>query len=305
MYYHKLLGPTPTFGVELEVAEWYGDKTMYDVAKRLSERGYMPPGTYDEERHDYNCRCNTCQNIGVNVIYPGQWKMQRDASLPHATGAEYISSPFMANGDWLVTMRESLEIISADAVGDSTRLNERGGDTSVGMHVHVHTQGPEMKGMIYDMTDLTMNGQSLLYKFVPELFALAGSAGTQRGLEYRIPSLGEDHHSFVAPAQRGTRRLEWRIWEAAYEDIDYMMGAIVMSCAATQLLHREDVTKKLGAIADMLAWDDSNKQIDHILSEFSAERAELLATSLLEGTSVKNDKQTNQILSGFLERIVG
>lgn len=307
MQYHKELGPAPTFGVELEVAD-YAEGSIYTAAKKMEDHGYMPESTFSRNRHDYHCRCNVCEVIGSQVVYPGQWKLQRDGSLPD-DGGEFISSPFIATESFFDHMREGLTIISDGAIGENDYDEE---EIVCGLHVHVHSQGPWLKGMyddsvLYDgaVKDLPVYGQKLLYSFAPELFTLASSAGIERGLSYRTPSKsGDSHHSFVSPSATGNkRRLEWRLWEAAYHDVDYMMGAIVFSIAATQLLHRENVATKMGAIAALIPWNDQNKRMENILSEFSQERLDLLGDALLNGTSVKGNEYTTSILTSFLERV--
>jgi hypothetical protein len=238
------------------------------------------------------------------------FKMQRDASLP-TSGAEFISSPFPVTDIYMHDLREALEIIAGNAIWNDTRANERGDGTATpGFHVHVYSAGPELMGMdaLLDQTIRQM------YGFIPEIFALANTAGVQRGLNFRIPNKeGRDHHAWLAMAGGGRNnervatvgRLEWRLFEAPTDDIDYLIGAVYFAAGMSQLMHRQQVMNRLSAMTNLLAWDDAGgKSLEFILNQFSPERFELLKTALMEGTAVVTDDTARDVLERFMERVM-
>ena len=295
-------------GIEFEVVQFKRNKDMLVTAGELEAIGFMPANVYSTERHDYHCRCNTCQNIGERITYPLMFKMQRDASLPR-TGAEFISSPFPVTDIYMADLRQALEILTANSIWTDERENERGdGLATPGFHVHVYSAGPELIGM----DNLLERTIDRMYGFVPEIFTLANSAGVTRGIEFRIPArTGVDHHAWLALAGNGRNmerratvgRLEWRIFEAPTDDVDYLIGSVYFAAGLSQLMHRQAVMSKLGAMTELLAWDDSKKTLEWILNEFSPERFELLKTALMEGTAVVTDDVAREQLERYLARV--
>jgi hypothetical protein len=308
MHFHPELGPAPNVGIEYEVTQFRRNKDMLVTAGELEELGFMPPNIYSVERHDYHCRCETCVNIGDRITYPLMVKMQRDASLPK-TGAEFITSPFPVTDIYMQDLRTVLEVLGGNAIWNIERTTERGdGYATPGFHVHVYSAGPELSGMEKGLERTVEQ----MYGFAPEIFALANTAGVTRGIEFRIPARsGTDHHSWLALAGAGRNyerrhtaaRLEWRMFEAPVDDVDYMIGSVYFAAGLSQLMHRPKVMTKLSAMVSLLAWDDSNKTLEYILEQFSPERFELLRTALMEGTAVVTDISACEQLERYLARI--
>lgn len=306
MQYHPEVGPPPTIGLEVEIAKWHPGYNMYGAAVSLEELGYMPAGIFNERRHDYHCRCTTCQEIGTHMYAPPQWKMQRDASLP-VEGAEFISSPFPAAEFFIEEAVTAIRALSANAVYPTDRdVDERGRQASVGIHVHCYV--PLMTGVPVEELN---NALRVFYGFLPEIFALSekNTALRDRSLEYRMPKVAagqggnDDHHCWLAPVRdRVHPRLEWRLWEACYEDPEYLRGIIMFSAAATQLLRRPELFEKIAAANIFMKWTPTTNRVQ-LRREFSQRRFELLSDLVMRGTAVADDPYSGFVLEEFLRRI--
>lgn len=311
MYFHPDFGPPPTAGLELEVVRW-AQRTMLQVARDLEVRGYMPEAqpAYSEQRHDYHCRCNMCRRIGSDIFVPPQWKMQRDASLPYNTGAEFISSPFPTTEMYIEHVLEACSVIGDRAEWTLGLRNERDtGTASPSLHITVHAYGPDFVGL--DPNSLRKNVE-VLYSFIPELFAIAtaNNLGKERPLTYRMPHLyweqgdrTDAHHSWLGSANQNKSMFEWRLWEAAYGDEDYIAGAILVSAALSQFVFSQRFFRKFEGIAKLMAWDDRDRDMTHIKNEFSRDRFELLGDLIVNATPIKADPYSTQVVEGLLGRI--
>jgi hypothetical protein len=308
MHFHPELGPAPTVGIEYEVCQFKRNRDMCVTAGELEALGFMPKETYSVERHDYHCRCDSCLNIGTQVSYPLMVKMQRDASLP-TTGAEFITSPFPVTDIYMEDLKKVLGVITKNTIWTDERTSERGDTSTPGFHVHVHSAGPELRGM----DRLLQKTVAQMYGFLPEIFTLATRVNVSRGMGFRIPTVnnGEDHHTWLAYAGGGRNleristppRLEWRMFESPVDDMDYLIGSVYLAASLSQLMHRDKAMTKLSAMVNLLSWDDSNKSLEHILDQFSEERFELLRTALMKGTAVVTDDTARECLEKYLARI--
>ena len=310
MLFHPDLGPPPSVGLEFEVAGWK-KTTMLKVAKRLVGEGFMDEA-YAKERHDYNCRCVTCTN--VDITYPPQWKMQRDASLP-MEGAEFISTPFPATSIFIEAAIDAIKIITEDAKHPEDyedMLDQRGNrQAATGLHVHVYPPGLDSRGP-KDFAGFFDTLQS----FVPELFVVAAANIEKRNreLEFRLPinsyketSRAIKHHSWVSHVSGKTpQRFEWRLWEAPLQDYDYIRGCILLSAALSQVAVREEAfLRKLRGISILMSDDIPKNYVTtkQIFSKFSTERLEMLKEIVLKGTAVVDDDYSKHHLEQLFERV--
>ena len=302
MQFHAELGPVPKVGLELEVVEWEGDTTDVVVASKLEAAGFMPNNVYSQGEHAYHCTCETCHNIGSEAQFPVMWKMQYDASLP-VEGAEFISSPFPVQEFFVENAMHAMQIISEDAVWSVDLPSRDGAAASPGLHVHCHVAGPEIEG--FTMPQL-QNALRVYKNYIPELFLLADAAGVRRRLEFRLPTiemnaggLTNGHHNFLALAGEGitarrddrtSLRLEWRLFEAAYENTDYLRGTIYLCAALTQLIVRRQAFSSISGVGALELWDDREcNSVDQIVEQWSETRFNFLREAVLSGTGLRDD----------------
>ena len=329
MRFHPELGPTPTVGVELEVARWRTGHSMEGVAAALEAAGLMPSKMYSRGRHDYHCTCNVCVAIGTQTTFPVMFKLQRDASLPR-DGGEFISSPFPLDTVFLDQAVEAYLLVGEAALppDDHSYTQRTDEHADVGLHVHSYASGPDLTGMSDGDVDLAEDAAETFLGFAPELFKLAAcnNAGTNRPLRYRLTlhndSVGKDvgkqpygferHHLFITRASvrrrdGGTQpHVEWRFWEMPYADEEYFRGAIIISAALTQILHRRPLVEKMFHLVSLMPWnDDSLHSYDAVtlLERFSPRRFNLLRRMILEGTGLVDDEVLCSQAERMLDRV--
>jgi len=327
MKFHPELGPTPTVGVEIEVARWKNGTELNSTAKKLEDAGLMPPNSFSQGRHDYHCDCALCRAIGTEVSFPVLFKCQRDASLPRQ-GGEFISSPFPLDEVFLNQATQAYEIIgeAAERPTDSTRNQNDNGTAEVGLHVHAYSSGPNMLGMSPAEglvgVNLTAYAGGAFFGFVPELFAIAraNSGKYDRSLLYRHVDVegfyGQLHHGYIAAASTRRRdgrvdpHVEWRLWEMPYDDVEYYRGVLVISAALTQILHRKPLLDKLRHLNALTSWADpevrreQNSSLkEKIIDSFSKRRFELLSHLILEGTGVVDEPFLRDQAERILNRV--
>jgi hypothetical protein len=239
-------------GAEIEVAQWADGARYQDVAANLVEAGFME-GTarHWDTYHDYNCRCEFgCERVASGAVLLPQplVSMQYDASLPN-TGAEFIISPVLLI-DGMVEMRRIWEIITEKAVWAIGMADRRGRPASPSIHLHVSATRPG-----FDATRMRMRANGIriddalhgLSLFAPELLLLSDIEEFRRGILYRQPWRQADgngrHHGFVHIRDirpPDTAYIEWRMFEAAYNDWDYFESAAYLAAALTRALLRTD-----------------------------------------------------------------
>lgn len=289
-------------GAEIEVAEFRGTTTMQTVAQRLLDLGHMEGTIGDWARyHDYNCRCAKCVRVTKgNLLQPLLVSMQYDASLPE-TGAEFIISPaLLLNG--LEEMRVIYETITDQAVWTMEPANRRGGQTSPSIHLHVSALNPEVTEQEV-LRRFETNGEMpnqmfrndvlhALSLYAPELILLADIEEFRRGLHFRQPwrfTPGRrGHHGFIDVRQAHPRELihiEWRLFEAAYNNWEYFEGAAYLSAALTRALLKPATFEVLMAegykhALDPLAVENAiaNDDTEAILHIANPNRLEILET---------------------------
>lgn len=259
MKFDPIFGVVPSIGYEIEVVQWSKRKDV-EVANELVAAGYMPAGIY-KSQHDYGCKCNTCRTIGYVATMPVVWKMQYDSSLPQE-GAEFISSPWPLVSGLVHQAVDAVSIVGSDAVWRLDLRNRRDdGWASPGFHIHTNIQQPEVS---------LLSSIKGMHLFFPELISLASTnpGKKMRSLEYRSPQVPFDgmnktmaHHCFLATSSKNVPHLEWRIFEAEYEDMDYILAATYLCAGMHQVFSNESIFKALQGVGMLDTWpDDLNPQ---------------------------------------------
>lgn len=299
----------PKVGLEIEVPLWNNNKLRNMVCDDLMGAGFMArEGRYNVEQHRYHCDCPTClmwtrQNAAVP--YPIQVHLQFDASLP-ASGGEFITSPFVVNDVFMENMRAVYNMICSDAVWTMQLPTARNDRPTSSPSIHIHSSSTNPNSML-DPTDI----RGILWRFVPELFAMAASCGLDRGLEYRLPTMG-GHHSFMNSIRgngRGTIRFEWRMFEAAYQDWDYVSGAIYMASAATQFAQNGKVFSILDSMARFKPWmpeeaaayGEPMSDTRQVLEHYSSFRMDVLEKALYSFTYLRYDPNAERAVRSLID----
>jgi len=245
-------------GLEIEVCGWENGRTYQDVAKDLVEhepQGYMQgPIEQWQEYHQYHCSCDSggCRQVRRgDLIVPPLVSMTYDASLPK-TGAEFIVSPILlADGSSGMNMlKEIWDIVVKDSLWLDEGINYHGGD-SVSPSIHIHVSANMAHKADYGVANMSNTfAQDIMHAvelFSPELFALAESGqSNRRGLQYRLPnrmSIYNDdmgsHHGFIqvrAAVPTQLVYIEWRLFEAAYTDWEYVEARAYLASVLTRAL---------------------------------------------------------------------
>ena len=256
-------------GVEIEVAAFETGYTYQMVADELVNMGHMEGEAADwQQYHQYKCRCELgCGLVkSGDVLVPQLVSMQYDASLPD-TGAEFIVSPsLLING--MEEMREIWDVVTRHALWDNTATNRHGGPSSPSIHLHVSATMPppggenNIEARTYDGAMAPPGRQrpadDLLHAFslfAPELIMLSDIAEFRRGLTFRQPTRNADgrpagHHGFIQVKSFTPNHesyIEWRIFEAAYQDWDYFEASAYLAGALTRASVRPEVFAQLMA----------------------------------------------------------
>lgn len=318
-------GLVPKFGVEIEVVRWK-NRTRTRVCKDLIEAELMSvDGKFDEQFHQYHCTCRVCRAWSTGKVpWPIQVVQQYDASLPDE-GGEFITSPMLCTELFMDGFKTVWDTVAKSADWTMNVPNRRGTPSSPSIHVHVSVENP-----FKEVINARLARQAL-WGFLPELFAIAGVCGTDRGVEFRHPDPDMGHHSAinicsmgrdedgdvavtglrqVRPRERNRQdgmRLEWRIWEAAYTDWEYTEGVVALSCAMTQLVANRDMAKLLDTSATLL--DDGEYDVSdanttaQILNLFSSKRFSFLTETVLTAPLVQEDPAIYNAIATLLARV--
>ena len=279
-------------GCEIEVAAWKDDYTYQRVAKELLADGHMEGGVNDwMEWHRYNCDCALgCGRVKQgDLLIPPIVSMQYDASLP-TQGAEFIVSPvLLLNG--MEEMKRIWEVITAHAEWRNDIKVIRGTTmASPSIHLHVsailpgNAEANDRRG--YRETTLVDPRLDILHAlslFGPELLLLSDVEDCRRGLTFRQPwrkANGRDHHhGFIHVKKIVPQKMvyiEWRMFEAAYNDWNYLETAAYISAGLTRALLREDAYDIL--MAEGYAHKVSEIAIGEVIAKNDTEAALRLAS---------------------------
>lgn len=262
-------------GMEVEVAKYKPGNTNQTIAQRLIDEGYMyDDGSGWAEVHRYRCRCERVCNLvrRGDVLIPPLVSLTYDASLPE-DGGEWVISPIILADQGLEMYEEIWDIITAASEWRNDILDRRGeqnASPSIHLHVSATTQAQNRRannpyneiervvGRV--LADPAMRSSPrgddiyhALSLFGPEFILLASTADIKRGLYYRQPIRYPDqngHHGFVhvRNVQPNMVHIEWRMFEAAYEDWDYLQAGAYLAAGLTRgLLNRETLAQLMRA----------------------------------------------------------
>ena len=237
-------------GVEIEVPRWLGSRTFQTVARDLLEEGYMLGTTSTwASTHTYHCACDVggCNLVRQGTLVdPPVVSMTYDATLPK-TGAEFIMSPVLLASNGMPHFRRIWDIVTqgAEWTNKLKDIKDRACSPSVHLHISATQREPNQRA---NYTDDILHALSL---FAPEFFVLADLAGVRRGLKYRLPERetimntpGGNHHGFVQVRNAVKSQqvyIEWRLFEAAYNDWPYVEAVTYMAAGLTRGLLDEDL----------------------------------------------------------------
>lgn len=309
-------------GLEVEVADWKNGYSYQKVCSDLVDAQYMlGPKSLWESRHNYHCNCQEggCYNVRRGeIVQPPLVSMTYDASLPDH-GAEFITSPILMGSEGISQLKEIWDIITANAKWNDNLINMHGGASSPSVHLHVSTalDNPTKYDSHNQYREDALHAFSLI---TPELFALAGLSQYTRGLTYRLPhrmAIYEDqmgqHHGFIH-----VRRLipevfsyvEWRLFEADYENWQYIESAAYLSAVLTRSLLARNGVQKLMQIGYTNPYDDE-QMMDYIDDDdvigveslINQERLDLLRTLCLD--NIDDDHYGQELLYNMFDTVNG
>lgn len=313
MNFSEIYGPAPTVGLEYEVAIWQPEKSRYTAAANLGQAGYLLEGNsfnnyrpYTAMIHDYHCQCPRCLQT-ERINYPPLWKMQKDASLPEE-GAEYISSPFPAASIYIEEAVRAIELIQMDAAPLTKPMSNlrNTGPAQTGFHIHVKPYTDQE--LVADLKLLI----NVLNSFCPEMFMIAELGVIKpRKMTFRLPVTyfdipggpREQHHAWLSYVDKHPARLEFRLWETPFNDLDYYRRAIIFTAGLSQLALDTKMAKKLWAFGLEDSWVEECSvspgrllQLNDVLNCFSLERFTRLCEMIVQFTSIGEDDEAIDII---------
>lgn len=293
-------------GYEIEVVSWENN-TYQDIADRLIEAEYLmdtPIGW--ETYHPYGCSCQeVCGKVrSGDIFYPPLVSITYDATLP-TTGAEFVTSTVPVSELALRDIKRIWEIVGDTAIWSNGDVLDREGRPSMaGFHIHCSAslaaqrfqagrRGGARMGSVAD--DIN----TLITLYSPELIALASVNNKTRGLRYRMPARypeGEymGHHGLAQLRVAAPQQVyvEWRLWEAEYDDWDYVLGATYISAAFTRaMLNRGNLSQLMAAAwtnpvdEEMLIDLAADNAVEEVINLVHPERLAILREMLLRELS--------------------
>lgn len=302
-------------GMEIEIVKWKDKRTYQKVAADLIKAGFMS-GTADDwdTFHTYGCKCE--KGCGIvrsgDTIYPPLVSLTYDASLPD-TGAEFVTSTVLVEENGLEELRSVWDIIVKSAVWNDQLLNKHGTRSSPSIHLHVSALTPGFKPRLQDKNLLHGDILHALSLYGPELIALASSTGIVRGLAYRKPIRNSDqngHHGFIhlRQVQPGYVYIEWRMFEAAYDNWDYVESSAYLAASLTRQLLQPDnaiATLMRGGYAgpfDQERLNDAVRNDDTmmLLTLFNLDRLLVLREMCING--LQDDPRGQALLSQLFDK---
>lgn len=249
-------------GAEIEVAKFRPPNSYISTAKQLMKKNYMiGDEKVWEKYHQYHCNCTPggCSMVKQGMLFDRPIvSMTYDATLPKY-GAEFIMSPVLVN-ESLEHFENVWNIIADNAEWTRDLQDIKGRPCSPSIHLHVSALLGEEDGSAghpkyQGHADDVLHALSL---FSPELFLLASTASVARGVAYRLPDRtsmamqpGGHHHGFVQVRKTIPGKyvhIEWRLFEAAYKEWDYVEACAYLAAGLTRSLLSEEVFSQLMAV---------------------------------------------------------
>lgn len=313
-------------GVEIEVPAWNNGRTYEDVCAELIEHDYMMgPHSLWTEHHEYHCNCTRggCMTVKKGVLLNRPLvSMTYDASLPRE-GAEFIMSPILLTEEGMKHFHRIWNIIVEDAEWTDELENwYENGTCSPSTHLHVSATKKEYDGYAPTPTayhNLPDNVWHALGLFSPELFLLADLCNYRRGINYRWPtkesilldtSSTPEHHGFIHVKKLIPDKIsyiEWRLFEAAYDDWEYIEAATYLSAALTRGLLNHKQYQRLMSLGYANAYDPQflyqaaeARSIEKVLEAVDLER--LSSLEMVALTNIDDDDYGREVITKLFER---
>lgn len=309
-------------GMEIEVPKWNG-RTYYEVCKDLVDAQYMAgPAEQWRSHHKYHC---SCEKGGCSLVRKGELvvpplvSMTYDATLPKS-GAEFIVSPvLLADTSLREMLHEIWDIIVRDAYWGLDMKNWYENDnSSPSVHLHISARATKEQDNTRSIGSVSNDIMHALSLFSPELFLLADGAGKRRGVKFRLPTrdaINNDpqgkHHGFIDIRQiipKNMVYLEWRLFEAAYDDWDYIEGAGYLAASLTRSFLEDEVLSALMTTGYRYSYDSDmatkialEDDTEKFLSLASRERLNLLRQISVE--QLGDDAYGANLVKALFKRI--
>lgn len=310
-------------GLEIEVADWQGHKGYYNVASDLVDLGYMAePKEQWKQHHTYHCSCSAggCSHVRQgDIIVPPLVSMTYDASLPQC-GAEFIVSPILMADKGMGPLKEIWDTVVDEAIWsdeyEDYHENEGASSPSIHIHVSASVDGPENMHPNYGST--TQDVLHALSLFTPELFAIADLASVRRALTFRLPTraaiYNDDqgtHHGFIHVRKAVPEKymyIEWRLFEAAYTDWQYVETCAYLAAVVTRALLKPDTKNVLMAQGYRSPYNEDRmteaiyqQEDDFLFESVDGQRLDVLRQLCLE--NIHDDQYGYELLTQAFERV--
>lgn len=305
-------------GAEIEVAEWTPGCSYQKTAQKLLDSGYMVgDAKLWQEYHTYHC---TCEKGGCKLVKRGQLivpplvSMTYDATLP-VTGAEFVMSPVLLADEGMPHFEKVWKTVTQDAVWSRNAKDIKGRTASPSVHLHVSATLLNSDARSNFDADVL----HALSMFSPEFFLLADVADVRRGVAYRLPERGimqttHDgiHHGFIQVRQAVRNAIiyiEWRLFEAAYNDWNYIESCAYVAAGLTRGLLEDAVFSDLMTAGYNHMYDRRqlekavlNDDVAIVLGEVSMTRLNALREICLR--SLDDDHYGSTLVDRLFERAV-
>lgn len=307
-------------GLEVEVADWQPPVTSRDIMHALIDKQYMV-GHKDlwMKTHQYHCSCDA-GGCGIvrrgDIVVPPIVSATYDGTLPKK-GAEFIVSPILLADNGIGYLQDIWGTIAPHARWRNDIMDIYDRPTSPSVHLHVSAT---LKNN-YSRKDKQFSDDILhaLMLFSPEMFAIADSANVRRGLTYRLPTrqatMDDDpqngHHGFVQVrnANPGIQvYIEWRLFEAAYDNWDYLETCIYFAACLTRALLNKGTIAALMAAGyanpyDETAMDKAIKanKTEDVLAQVNKQR--LNALFEIAYPQIDDDQYGSQLIAQLFDKL--
>lgn len=310
-------------GMEIEVAAWKPNFSFYKVAKKLVEEKYMiGPENQWKEYHTYHCSCQEggCYNVRRgDLMVPPLTVVTYDGSLPKE-GAEFIISPVLLETYGMPDLQAIWDIVTEGAIWTLDLIDIYDRPASPSIHLHISAVAEGIKKQASPISLAQSDIFHALSMLTPEFFAIADLAGVRRGVKYRLPTreavaMDEKgaHHGFIQVRKANPGKemyLEWRLFEAAYQNWQYVETCAYLAAAITRGLLQENTLNALMSAGYSFPYDQSvmakaveANNTDYILSQLNKHR--IMALREICFNQIDDDAYAMGLMHNMFDRLEG